>query len=380
MRKESEEIIEDYKEKLPKRVLDEVKENLGSEITKERLSRIMEEVERVYNQARIQAGESIGLVSAESIGEPGTQMVLRTFHFAGVAEMNVTMGLPRLIEIFDSRKEISTPTMEIYLKRQHNNPDKARELAVEIKETTVNEVIEEPEISLLDQTVKIEVRKAALENLNLKIEDLAKLISKKTKNFGVRTEDKTIFLSYKGQVGEAQEIYGLEEKIKSIKIRGLKGIKQVLPVKKGEDYVILTAGSNLKDILGLDEVDASRTVTNNIHEIYAVLGIEAARQAIINEAVRVIEAQGLNINLRHIMLVADTMCMGGNVKGITRYGVVSEKASVLARASFETPIRHMINAALVGEEDRLSSVVENVMINQPVPLGTGLPGLVTKMK
>jgi len=123
-----------------------------------------------------------------------------------------------------------------------------------------------------------------------------------------------------------------------------------------------------------------RTTSNDIYEIYGVLGIEAARQAIINEACKVIGAQGLNIDLRHIMLVTDTMCMAGDVKGITRYGIVSEKASVLARASFETPLRHLINAALIGEEDKLSSVVENVMVNQPVPLGTGLPGLVTKMK
>ena len=80
------------------------------------------------------------------------------------------------------------------------------------------------------------------------------------------------------------------------------------------------------------------------------------------------------------MLVADLMCANGIVKGVTRYGVVSEKASVLARASFETPLKHLFNAALEGEVDYLTSVVENVMINQPVPIGTGLPGLVTKMK
>ena len=80
------------------------------------------------------------------------------------------------------------------------------------------------------------------------------------------------------------------------------------------------------------------------------------------------------------MLVADLMVANGTVKGITRYGVVSEKASVLARASFETPLKHLFNAALEGEVDNLTSVVENVMINQPVPIGTGLPGLVTKMK
>ena len=78
------------------------------------------------------------------------------------------------------------------------------------------------------------------------------------------------------------------------------------------------------------------------------------------------------------MLVADIMCANGEVKGITRYGVVSEKASVLARASFETPIKHVINAALKGEVDQLNSVVENVMLNQIVPVGTGLPQLVSK--
>ena len=127
-------------------------------------------------------------------------------------------------------------------------------------------------------------------------------------------------------------------------------------------------------------MDAFRTTTNNIFEIVKVLGIEAARQAIISEVYKVIENQGLNVDVRHIMLVADTMSFSGNVKGITRYGVVSEKASVLARASFETPIKHIINAALVGEVDKLDSVVENVMLNQPVPIGTGIPELITKPK
>ena len=158
------------------------------------------------------------------------------------------------------------------------------------------------------------------------------------------------------------------------------GIKQVLPVKRENEFIIITAGSNLKEILKMKEVDVTRTISNDIYEITEVLGIEAARQAIINEVFKVIEAQGLNVDIRHIMLVADTMCVTGDIKGITRYGVVSEKASVLARASFETPIKHIINAALIGEVDRLDSVVENVMLNQPIPVGTGLPGLITKVK
>ena len=172
----------------------------------------------------------------------------------------------------------------------------------------------------------------------------------------------------------------MREKLKKVLVGGFKGIKQVLPVKRGKEFVIITAGCNLSEVLQLDYVDETRTTSNDIYEIANVLGIEAARQAIIKEVFKVIESQGLNVDIRHIMLVADTMCAGGEIKGITRYGVVSEKASVLARASFETPIRHIINAALGGETDQLNSVVENVMLNQPVPVGTGLPRLLTKFK
>ena len=135
-----------------------------------------------------------------------------------------------------------------------------------------------------------------------------------------------------------------------------------------------------KDILQIDEVDGSRTTSNHIFEVEKVLGIEAARHAIIEESSRVIKEQGLDIDKRHIMFISDLMTVSGNIKGITRSGITSEKDSVLARASFETPIKHLINACLKGETDYLTSVVENVMLNQPVPLGTGLPGLVTKVK
>jgi DNA-directed RNA polymerase subunit A" len=131
-------------------------------------------------------------------------------------------------------------------------------------------------------------------------------------------------------------------------------------------------------VLELEFVDETRTISNDMFEVVSVLGIEAARQVVINEVVKVIENQGLNIDPRHIMLVADMMSTEGTIKGITRYGIVSEKASVLARASFETPIKHLINAALLGEVDPLNAVVENVMLNQHIPVGTGLPGLALK--
>jgi DNA-directed RNA polymerase subunit A" len=205
-------------------------------------------------------------------------------------------------------------------------------------------------------------------------------MKKHSKGYNIKVEPGSILLKSRSKELNLNDLYKDKEKIKKIHLRGVKGIKQVLPVKREDEFLIITAGSNLREVLKLEFVDATRTVTNSVFEIAEVLGIEAARQSIINEVFSVIENQGLNVDIRHIMLVSDTMCNSGAVKGITRYGVVSEKSSVLARASFETPIKHIINAALVGEIDYLDSVVENVMINQPVPVGTGLPSLITKVK
>jgi DNA-directed RNA polymerase subunit A" len=373
----SDNLLKSYAGKLPESVLEEIK-NSTSGFSKEKLSGVLETVLALYHKAKIHPGECVGLVSAESIGEPGTQMTLNTFHFAGVAEMNVTTGLPRIIEIFDARKTIKTPMMEIYLK--NGSLEKVKKLASEIKETRFGELVQEYTLSIFDQTLKARMHPELLKEYNLTNADIIKTFKTKAKGFTVTHDDVEILFTQKGKSDDIKLLYDLKSKIHQVKAKGLKKIMQVLPVRRGEEYIILTSGINLKEVLSLPEVDVARTKSNDLYEIAAVLGIEAARQAIIDEAYKVIQGQGLNIDIRHIMLVADIMTANGLVKGITRYGVVSDKASVLARCSFETPIKHLINAALEGEVDYLTSVVENVMINQPVPLGTGLPGLVTKMK
>ena len=128
----------------------------------------------------------------------------------------------------------------------------------------------------------------------------------------------------------------------------------------------------------MEEIDKTHITSNDVFEIADVFGIEAARKAIINESLKVIKDQGLDIDIRHVMFLSDVMTRSGTIKGVTRTGITGEKESVLARASFETPMKHIINASLIGERDELNSVVENVILNQPVPLGTGLPGIVTK--
>ena len=166
-----------------------------------------------------------------------------------------------------------------------------------------------------------------------------------------------------------KELFQLKEKTKDVHVKGIKGISLVSPVLQGNEFIIYCIGTNLKDIFKVEGVDINRTITNDIFMVSEVLGIEAARQAIMNEALDVIKQQGLDIDIRHIMLLADAMTNSGKIKGVTRSGITAEKESVLARASFETPIKHIVNASLIGEEDPLNSVIENVMVNQAVPLG-----------
>ena len=142
---------------------------------------------------------------------------------------------------------------------------------------------------------------------------------------------------------------------------------------------MLTAGTNLKEVMNFKGVDGTKTISNDIHEVCEVLGIEVARATIIKEIKKVINSQGLEINERHLKLIADAMTTTGLVKGITRMGIISQKSSILARASFETPIKQFVNATLKENKDELNSVIENIILNQPVPVGTGLPGLLVEV-
>jgi DNA-directed RNA polymerase subunit A" len=374
-----EKLFKSYEGKIPENLLTELKENLPAKIDEKKVKEILERVHAEYTNANVEAGESVGLIAAESIGEQGTQMTLNTFHYAGVAEMNVTVGLPRLIEILDGRKNISTPMMEICLKPPFNKGKDIKKIALSIKETKLKDLASEFSINVAELIIEIALDESKIDAIGLEMAKVGKTIEKSLKEANVKVKGNIITIKSSKEEG-LNELYKLKEKIKGVHISGIKDVFHVLPVRRGDEFIIITAGSNLKAAFENEHVDPNRTTTNSVCEVAGVLGIEAARQAIINEVFKVIENQGLNIDKRHMMLVADMMCNSGIVKGITRYGVVSKKASVLAKASFETPIKHIISAALIGEEDKLNSVVENVMLNQAVPVGTGLPGLITKIK
>ena len=366
--------LEKLNGKVPKRVIQNLETELSQiRVTKEELEEIIEEVIKKYEYSIVEPGEAVGVVAAQSIGEPSTQMTMRTFHYAGVAELNVTLGLPRIIEIVDARKEPSTPSMTIYLQEEYaKDREKAKYIARQIETVTVENLLKGTEIDLIDGKVYLFLDEEELKKHELSVEDIVKKISRFKAE--IEYDDNTI--SLKLQQPSIKNLRKLLNKVRDTYIRGVKGITRVVMRKEEEGYVIYTEGSNLKDVLKIKGVDATKTKTNDIMEIEKTLGIEAARNAIINEILDTLEEQGLTVDVRHIMLVAEMMCVDGTVKAIGRHGVSGEKASVLARAAFEITVDHLLKAGVRGEIDELNGIVENVIVGKPVKLGTGMVELV----
>lgn len=363
---------------MPKNVISAIAERIdGRKLTSKEIDMIIQKAYESYLEHLIDPHESAGIVAAQSIGEPGTQMTMRTFHYAGVAEINVTLGLPRLIEIVDARRVPSTPMMEVFLEESVKHDREAvRKIASDIEITKVTNIasIETDMVNLQviihTDPKNLKKKEVTLEEIQSKLEKLKEAkgnLSREGDNFFIRSDEP----SYK----KLQRIY---EDVRDMKIKGIDGIERAIIRKFEEEYVVYTAGSNLQKVMQIENVDISRTTTNSISEIYNVLGVEAARNAIINEASKTLEEQGLTVDIRHIMLVADIMTNDGDVKAIGRHGISGRKSSVLARAAFEITSTHLLRAGMTGEVDTLDGVAENIIVGQPVTLGTGAVNLIYK--
>jgi len=367
------------KDFLPISIIDGIVERVAQDKKIEaKLKSIVQKALEEYTKNCIDPTEACGMISAQSIGEPGTQMTMRTFHYAGVAEINVTLGLPRLIEIVDARSTPSTPMMNIYLRDEYRiNSDLAKEIANKIEITKLTDVAD-IEMDLVNITIAIKPNKKTMEKKGIVINDLLERVQS-VRKLSAKIEKDTIkvMLDEPGY----KVLQNTNEMLKNLKIKGIDGIKRVIIRKEpNEGYVIYSEGSNLKEVLDIEGVDPYRTTTNDIHAIARELGIEAARNTIIQEAYSTLSEQGLNVDMRHIMLVADVMTADGTVRAIGRHGVSGEKSSVLSRAAFEITVNHLLLASQRGESDKLNGVAENIIVGQPVNLGTGAIELVMNPK
>lgn len=341
-------------------------------LSDDELDELIGRVKTAYDRAHVEAGEAVGTVAAQSVGEPGTQMTMRTFHYAGVAELNVTLGLPRLIEIVDARKKISTPTMDIYFDEDRRNDEEfVRKLANNIGKSNLNDVLSDFNLNYAEMKVEATLDKDKISEKRLEFNDIIDKIQTTFKKKVTINDNEIIVEPPKKTI---RELRLLADKVRDLQISGIKRIGKVI-IRKDKEWVIHTEGSNLGDILEMEGIDKVRTTTNDIHEIETVLGIEAARSAIIQEIENTLSNQGLSVDVRHIMIVADMMTSEGIVKSIGRHGISGEKSSVLARAAFEETSKHLLHASIRGEVDELTGIIENIIIGQPIPLGTGSVGV-----
>ncbi|GAA0670204.1 DNA-directed RNA polymerase subunit A'' [Natronoarchaeum mannanilyticum] len=366
-------VVEDTE--LTRRLKDEVYETIEARggVTVEEADDLARAVENQYLDTRIDPLDPVGTVSAQSIGEPGTQMTMNTFHYAGVAEIDVTQGLPRLIELVDARKEPDTPMMTVHLDDEYaDDREKAHEVVWKIEATKIL-ALGDVSTNVADMQVRIDLNEATLEERMIEPEAVAETIQS---SLGVEVLQQDAVIQFGPEEPSYRDLLQLVEELREITFKGIEDVSRVVIRKEetdeGEEFVLYTEGSAFGDVIGIEGVDASRTTTNNIHEVYRQLGVEAAREAIINETMDTLEEQGLDdVNIRHLMLVADIMTNKGTIESIGRHGISGNKDSVLARAAFEVTVNHLLDAAIHGEVDDLDGVTENVIVGKPIKLGTG---------
>lgn len=371
MGKRFEQMREEHR--LPPKVLTELEAKVKAveSLTKKDFDDICESVVDSYERSMVEPGEAVGTVAAQSIGEPGTQMTLRTFHYAGVAELSVTRGLPRLIEIVDARNNPATPTMKVHLAPDiAQDQAEAKKIARKIEMVLVQSVASNFSIDLLKQAIVIRLDPEMMEDKGLSTEDVVEAIQNKIRAKGDVEGEENIIHVYPASESLA-ELQRLMEKIREVRVKGINDVTHVVIRKEGDEFVLLTEGSNLQEALEVEGVNPHKIYTNNLREIYTVLGIEATRNAIVLEAMNVLKEQGLDVDVRHILLVSDMMTADGAIRQIGRHGISGSKNSALARAAFEVTIKHLLGAGIAGTKDPLKGITENVILGQLIPLGTG---------
>ena len=338
-----------------------------------------EQIEKImFSSEKICPGEAAGIVAAQSLGEPGTQMTMRTFHYAGVADQ-VPTGLPRLIELVDAKKKPKKELMTIYVQSQYSkNEDKVKEVANELEATYLSQlarISENFEKKLFMITVDLEL----LKHLKLKMDDIVQKVRKEKLKYKVRGN--RIIVKYTKRDGKKafKEMRKITTRLGGLLIKGIEGIHKTFITKDEEgEFFIRTRGSNLLGCLKNEKINRKRIYTNNLIEIMEVFGIEACRSGLVRELKQVMDLQNLTVDIRHMMLIADAMTSDGVLKSVGRHGLSGHKAGVLARAAFEETIKHLVNASTSGEEDMLIGVTENIIVGQTMPVGTGIIKLMMK--
>lgn len=361
--------------------------NEMSGITHQQLQVFLETCISRYHKKRVEAGTAIGAIGAQSIGEPGTQMTLKTFHFAGVGSMNVTLGVPRIKEIIDASKNISTPF--IYADLECNNSlQYAKIVKGHIEKTVLGEVAKSIKIVLTPRlgsiiiTLDMELIQASQFCIDAYTvtQSILQTPRIKLKQQHIRVLD-VRKLEVVPQVDRSRlhfELHSLKNKLPMIVVRGINTVKRAVINEKDKKYNLVIEGTGLQAVMGVEGVIGCKTTSNHIVEVNMTLGIEAARKSIIDQVE--FTMGGMNIDVRHMKLLADLMTSKGEVLGVTRNGIQRMKESVLMLASFEKTAEHLYNASVNGRDDKIEGVSECIIMGTPMQIGTGILKVLQSVK
>ena len=342
-----------------------------------------------YARSCIEPGSTVGAVGAQSIGEPATQMTLKTFHFAGVASMNITLGVPRIKEIINASKKINTPIITAPLECS-TDVKTGRIVKGRIETTRLGQIAEKIEAVFQSGQafIRVVLDPRVIESLQLNITiskvvtaiSTAKKLKLKecVKPAGPMTLHVTAPPSTRGS-NPMHVLQNLKHAVAEIVVEGIPTVSRAVINDDGSGkYHLLVEGYDMRSVMGTLGVRGREVTSNHIMEVWKVLGIEAARTTIMREINTTMESHGLNVDPRHVALLADTMTCRGEVLGITRFGIAKMKESVLMLASFEKTADHLFEAALRGACDDISGVSDCIIMGVPMPVGTGLFNLISK--
>ncbi|CAH8459699.1 unnamed protein product [Dicrocoelium dendriticum] len=342
-------------------------------LTRTQLRIFLTRVKEKYERALVEPGTAVGALCGQSVGEPATQMTLKTFHFAGVASMNITQGVPRMREIVNAATKIKTPLISVTLIDPFS-ASLARQVKMAIEPTRLADISITLRQCLTpeDVYVAIELDEKRMIRRGITAAHVALVLQqaklRKAKLSRV-TYSRNFVYVYPADLNSLETVVkALEDQV----VKGIPGVARVvIQQDKDGEHRIYVEGAKLREVMCVPGIIPERTRSNNVLEIEKVLGVEAARRVVIEELLAVMEGHGVEVNVRHVMLLADVMTNRGEIYGYQRTGMAKAKNSVLCLASFERTGDHLFEAAYHCQDDKLTGVTESIILGNPTRLGTG---------
>jgi DNA-directed RNA polymerase II subunit RPB1 len=381
--------------------------------------RLLQYIQDTYMNSFVQPGEMIGTIAAQSIGEPAQQMTLNTFHSAGVSSRNVTLGVPRLTEIINCSKNPKTPSITVYLQKKYaSDKEMVKQVKSMLCHTTLGDLLDptdcrsavanyttetiEPymeDFYLFQFTteeiaqfcpwmIRLKFVPELLEIKGLSIIAIANYIEQQfggdikciysDPNASQSLIHAHVIMAGSAQMQEEEIVNFFKEihnKLRELLICGTTGIENAFIARdqfEETEWVIETVGTNLLEILNHPMIDATKTISNHPMEVQDILGIEASHQSIIDQIRNVMEQYGINVQYRHLSVLANVMTKDGDMMSITRHGINRrEDSSPLTKATFEETGDMIFEAAIGTLNDDLNSVSSRIILGLPTRLGTG---------